>query len=214
MGRRRSLCIAPGTESTPTRVSDYDADDDNDNDGDDDVLQETLTKVEGRAVQTKPQTKGTQAIPSTPALNSSSKGSCFCYGAILRSVGFQREEEMLPRPFQFPVYMGQLSTCNYTLKGFGEVCICSRSFFFFLSILPQVCSPSHLSMCHFPSTFPLMHLLKNNFQTLLVTRRDAEKEKRERELGKLYTLFDESKSLAVSFMTLCLWLTLGLFINL
>lgn len=40
------------------------------------------------------------------------KGSCFCYGAILRSGGFQKEEEMLPHPFQFPVYRGQLHTCN------------------------------------------------------------------------------------------------------
>lgn len=70
---------------------------------------------------------------------------------------------MLPRPFQFPVYMGQLHTCSYTLKGFGEGLVFNSLFFFFLfffTILSQVCSLSHLSICHFPSTFPLMHLLK------------------------------------------------------
>lgn len=43
-----------------------------------------------------------------------------------------------------------------------------------------------------------MHLLKNNLQTLLVTNRDAEKERGE--LEKLPILFDESKILAFSFL--------------
>ena len=176
------------------------------------MLQETLTKVEGRTAQTKLQMKSTQALLSTPAPNSSGKGSCFCYGAILRSVGFQRDEEMLPGPFQFPVYMGQLSICNYTLKGSGEVRIFSSSIFF-LSILSQVCSLSHLSKCHFPSTFPLMHLLKKQFPNSPCYQ-ERRWERKRRELEKLYTLFDESKILAVSFMTLCLWLTPSLFINL
>lgn len=53
-----------------------------------------------------------------------------------------------------------------------------------------------------------MHLLKNNFQAPLVTRRDAEKEKRDRARKAIDSLW-WVKDLTVPFMTLCLWLTLG-----
>ena len=88
----------------------------------------------------------------------------------------QKEEGILPHPLSF-----QFTWVNYTPTITPWRDLGSPHFQqpFFLSILLQVCSFSHLSMCHFPSTLPLMHLLKNNFQSLLVTRRDAETERRE-----------------------------------
>lgn len=110
---------------------------------------------------------------------------------------FKGKKYMLPHPFQFPVHSDQ--SCTPAVKPGRDLGRPSFSAAFFLTILSQVCSLSHLSMCHFSSTFPLMHMLKNNFQILIVTRRDVEKEGRERArnaIGCLWWVKDSSISLA------------------
>jgi hypothetical protein len=90
-------------------------------------------------------------------------------------LGFQREEGYSVSSLALFRLHGSAAHLQLSLEEIsGDLSILPA---FVLAIPSQTCLLSHLSMCHFPSGFPLMRLLKNNFQTLLVTKRDGGKEK-------------------------------------
>lgn len=119
------------------------------------------------------------SVLSTPALNSLGKGYYFCSGAIFfRTVGLSKgRRDAAPCPPR-PSLHGSAAHLQLNLPailgGGGVLTFCSHLIY----PLPQVWSLSHLT-CPIPSAFPLRHLQKNNFQTLLVTKRDAETGRRE-----------------------------------
>lgn len=135
---------------------------------------------------------------SETALNNSGWGCAFLAGLLkiycmLKGTKIRR---LFPCTFLFTRV-----SCPPAIKPRRDFRRPQRSTAFVLAIPCQTCLLRHLSMCHFPSTFPLMRLLKkkNNCQTLLVTKRDKEAEKREPEM-----FFDEAEIPAFPFSRLCL----------
>ena len=64
-----------------------------------------------------------------PSLHNLGGVYCICYRALWRSVGSSKGGRHPAASFEFPVYVGQLHTCNHTLKGSGEPAF-SAAFFF------------------------------------------------------------------------------------
>ena len=88
----------------------------------------------------------------------------------------QREEDILPHPLSFQFTWVNCTPANTPWKDLGSPPF--QQLFFFKHPSPGLL-PQSLVTVSLPFNLHLMHLLKNNFQTLLVTRRDAETERRE-----------------------------------